>query len=44
VLVGADVEPAPDLMAAGVGRIGHSYETTRKEALRDAIAWAGTAP
>ena len=24
-----------------LGRIGHSYETTDKEALRDAIAWAG---
>lgn len=25
-----------------LGRIGHSYETTDKEALRDAIAWAGS--
>ena len=24
-----------------LGRIGHTYETTDKEALRDAIAWAG---
>ena len=24
-----------------LGRIGHSYETTDREALRDAIAWAG---
>lgn len=27
-----------------LGRIGHSYETTDKEGLRDAIAWAGTSP
>jgi predicted esterase len=27
----------------GLGRIGHSYETTEKEALREAIAWAGGA-
>ena len=30
-----------DVRFVSLGRIGHSYETTDKEALRDAIAWAG---
>lgn len=27
-----------------LGPVGHTYETTRKEALRDAIVWAGSLP
>lgn len=27
-----------------LGRIGHSYETTEKEALREAIVWSGSSP
>jgi predicted esterase len=30
-----------DARFVSLGRIGHSYETTNKEALRDAIVWAG---
>ncbi len=30
-----------DARFVSLGRIGHSYETTEKEALRDAIVWAG---
>jgi predicted esterase len=30
-----------DARFVDLGRIGHSYATTEKEALRDAIAWAG---
>jgi predicted esterase len=30
-----------DARFVSLGRIGHSYETTKKEALRDAIVWAG---
>jgi predicted esterase len=30
-----------DVRFVDLGRIGHSYQTTDKEALRDAIAWAG---
>lgn len=30
-----------DVRFVSLGRIGHSYETTDREALRDAIAWAG---
>ena len=31
-----------DARFVSLGRIGHSYETTEKEALRDAIVWAGS--
>ena len=30
-----------DARFVSLGRIGHSYETTEKDALRDAIVWAG---
>jgi len=30
-----------DVRFVSLGRIGHSYETTEKEGLRDAIVWAG---
>ncbi len=30
-----------DVRFVSLGRIGHSYETTEKESLRDAIVWAG---
>ena len=30
-----------DVRFVDLGRIGHTYQTTDKEALRDAIAWAG---
>ena len=33
-----------DARYVSLGRIGHSYETTEKEALRDAIVWSGTSP
>ncbi|MDB4946727.1 MAG: hypothetical protein JWP97_6261 [Labilithrix sp.] len=32
-----------DVRFASLGAIGHSYQTTDREALRDAIAWAGGA-
>jgi predicted esterase len=31
-----------DVRFVSLGRIGHSYATTEKEALRDAIVWAGS--
>ena len=33
-----------DARFISLGRIGHSYETTEKEALRDAIVWSGSPP
>jgi hypothetical protein len=31
-----------DVRFVSLGRIGHSYATPEKDALRDAIVWAGT--
>jgi hypothetical protein len=42
--VEALVREGMDARFVSLGRIGHSYETTEKEALRDAIVWSGTAP
>ena len=33
-----------DVRFVSLGKIGHTYQTTEKEALRDAIVWAGQAP
>jgi hypothetical protein len=30
-----------DVRYVSLGRIGHSYQTAEKQALRDAIVWAG---
>jgi pimeloyl-ACP methyl ester carboxylesterase len=38
------VREGMDARFVSLGAIGHSYETTEKEALRDAIVWSGTSP
>ena len=38
------VREGMDARFVSLGPIGHSYETTEKEALRDAIVWSGTSP